>query len=260
MMMMMKMMNLMNLMKMKINMKINTAMTATIVAIMTMQPTTLALMPKKLPGGGSRKFVPNVQRPREDLQLISPGVASLISKNWMQNILLDVMCRKRENDLTTGDEFVYDDLHIMSSIQDLQRDLENSQKKSAASWGDMVSVGSIHEAKRENAARGGGGVPPVLYFAWKPKSLQGFNEVLFVVVAMLVRDVDDETSFSLEIKNVIQSPFWDEEQIPSIYLKKALVDQNEYTNETTLRFDRLYETNLRYKLAWETWFKEMGDL
>ena len=196
-----------------------------------------ALMPKTLPDGGSRGFVPNLDEPRKDLQAISAGTASLISKNWLQNILLDVMCRRRARALTNMGEFVYDDLHIVSGIQELQNDLEESQKKLSNSWGDVVDSG---------------GREPLLYFAWKPRSLQGYNEVLFVVVAVLSRG--DEENFYLDVKNVIQSPFWDEEQIPSIYLKKSLIDQNEYTNQTTLRLDRLYEKNLRYKLAWETWF------
>lgn len=201
-----------------------------------------ALMPKKLPDGGSRGFVPNLDEPRKDLQAISAGTASLISKNWLQNILLDVMCRRRARDLTDVGEFVYDDLHIVTGIQELQNDLEESQKKLSKSWGDVVDSG---------------GREPLLYFAWKPRSLQGYNEVLFVVVAVLSRGDEgsgDEKNFYLDVKNVIQSPFWDEEQIPSIYLKKSLIDQNEYTNQTTLRLDRLYEKNLRYKLAWETWF------
>lgn len=224
----------------------------------------VALMPKRLPGGGARGFVPNVERPREDLQVISSGTAALISKNWMQNILLDVMCRQRARDFSDAGEFVYDDLHIMTSIQELQQDFEQSQKRlSKSSWGDVLETGNIKEAKF-------GYGTPIIYFAWKPKSLQGFNEVLFVVVATLVREEGgsegegegekgSEPTFYLDIKNVIQSPFWDEEQIPSIHLKNALIDQNEYTNETTLRFDRLYETNLRYKLAWETWFCGDGE-
>ena len=70
---------------------------------------------------------------------------------------------------------------------------------------------------------------------------------------MCIRD----RNYVLQIKNVIQSPFWDEEQIPSIYLKHSLVDQNKHTNSTVLSFDYLYETNLRYKLAWDVWFREL---
>ena len=38
------------------------------------------------------------------------------------------MCRRRLKDLTNIGEFIYDDLHIMSAIQELQNDIEKSQK------------------------------------------------------------------------------------------------------------------------------------
>ena len=201
-----------------------------------------------MPSGESRKFLPNLETPREDLQSISAGTALLISKNWMQNILLDVMTRRRAKKLTSGGEFLYDDLHIMSGIQELQKDIDTSQKTLSNSWSDTMNIGDNHTTS-------------LLYLAWKPRSLQGINEVLFVVVAEIVKksiSYTEDTYYLLEIKNVIQSPFWDEEQIPSIHLKNSLIDQNNYTNSTEMSFDYLYETNLRYKLAWDTWFRELG--
>ncbi len=209
---------------------------------------TNALMPKRMPNGSSRKFSPNLESPREDLQSISPGTALLISKNWMQNILLDVMTQRRSKRLTSSGEFLYDDLHIMSGIQELQKYIEESQKTLSNSWSDTINVGDNHTTS-------------FIYLAWKPKSVQGINEVLFVVVAEIIKksiSYTEDTYYLLQIKNVIQSPFWDEEQIPSIHLKNSLIDQNNYTNSTELSFDYLYETSLRYKLAWDTWFRELG--
>ena len=59
--------------------------------------------------------------------------------------------------------------------------------------------------------------------------------------------------------NIIQSPFWDEEQIQSVYLKKSLIDQNNAANMTNINFDYLYQDNLRFKLAWDTWFKTIEE-
>tara|TARA_B100000941_G_C28453736_1_gene526611 strand:- start:7 stop:606 length:600 start_codon:yes stop_codon:yes gene_type:complete len=181
----------------------------------------------------------------------------------MQNILLDVMTQKRTKGLTSVGEFVYDDLHIMSAIQELQKDIEFSQKKLSKSWTDVINVVDGN----------------ALYFAWKPRSREGINEVLFIVIVSVVKGEDvgsgvagsedgvagsgdgvtgsedgRRREYYLDVQSVIQSPFWDEDQIPSIYLKKSLIDQNDYTNRTTLRFNPLYEKNLRYKLAWDTWF------
>ena len=136
---------------------------------------TNALMPKRMPNGSSRKFLPNIVNPREDLQAISPGTALLISKNWMQNILLDVMTRRRSKRLTSSGEFLYDDLHIMSGIQELQKYIEESQKTLSNSWSDTINVGDNHTTS-------------FIYLAWKPKSVQGINEVLFVVVAEIIKN------------------------------------------------------------------------
>ena len=95
----------------------------------------------------------------------------------------------------------------------------------------------------------------VLIFAYNPKSLQGINEVLFLVITKL-----DRENKELLIKNIIQSPFWDEEQISSINLKKSLIDQNDYTNMTSISFDYLYDDNQRFKLAWNTWLMEIEDI
>ena len=203
----------------------------------------LALMPKKLPNGKSRTFLPNLDNPRNDLQAISAGTANLISKNWMQNILLDVITRRHNIEMNEDSEFIYNDIHIMSGIHELQSDIEQTQKKTSNTWTDVLNVGDNHAS-------------PFLYLAWKPRNVQGINEVLFIVVAIISKEIDSESqTFYLDIKNVIQSPFWDEQQIPSIFLKQALIDQNQWTNETTLRFDTLYQNNLRYKLAWETWYQ-----
>ena len=143
----------------------------------------------------------------------------------MQNILLEVMTRRRAKRLTSGGEFLYDDLHIMSGIQELQKYIELSQKKVSNSWSDIINVGDNHTTS-------------LIYLAWKPQCLQGMNEVLFVVVAEIIKktisiledtNLVEDTKYVLQIKNVIQSPFWDEEQIPSIYLKNSLIDQNNYS-------------------------------
>ena len=55
------------------------------------------------------------------------------------------------------------------------------------------------------------------------------------------------------VKELVQSPFWSSEQIDSIILKQTLIEQNKENNCTTINFDYLYENNLRYKLAWNTW-------
>ncbi len=202
----------------------------------------LSLTPKKLPNGQPRKFVPDLDAPRNDLQLISPGTVNLISKNWMQNIIIDVATRKQP---INSNEFIYDDLHIVCALQHIQLLIEMNQKKLSNLWPDLVNVGNINTS-------------PFIFLAWKPKCLQGMNEVLFIIAASLsiIKDENDIQYHYFDVQNVIQSPYWDETQIDSIHLKNALFDQNNYTNHTILRLDGLYDRNIRYKLAWETWLQE----
>ena len=75
------------------------------------------------------------------------------------------------------------------------------------------------------------------------------QESLFIVIAKL--DLEKKI---INIDNIIQSPFWDSEQIDSIYLKYSLIDQNDSINKTNISFIPLYQNNIRYKLSWETWY------
>ena len=133
-----------------------------------------SLMPKKLPNGKPRIFVPNFDKPYSDLKLLSKNETSLICKNWMSNILLSVRTNKG-----ISNTIKCDDLHIITSINKLNFDDNNK-----------------------------------LYFGWKPLCLQGFKEVLFIVSIEL--DIDNKI---MNVVNLVQSPFWDNKQIESIFLK-----------------------------------------
>ena len=190
------------------------------------------LQPKKLPNGKPRKFVPNREEPRKDLILISPASASLITKNWISNIVLDVFNKKNSKVSELVDGFEYEDLHIVTNINKLNLIIDETQKRLSNSWTNTIN--NYDDS--------------LIIFAWKPRCLQGFNEVLFLVIGEL-----DRRNKELVIKYVIQSPFWDDEQIDSIYLKLALIDQNKAAEMTSINFDTLYQENIRFKLAWDTW-------
>lgn len=208
-----------------------------LIAMMLFIGLSLGLTPKRLPNGMPRKFIPNISEPRKDLKLISPAQASLITKNWLNNIVLDIVNKKNKSDLNKGME--YDDLHIVTNINKLNMIIDDAQNKLVNEWTNMINNYNYS----------------VLIFAYNPKGLQGINEVLFLVIAKL-----DRENKELKIKNIIQSPFWDEEQISSINLKNSLIDQNDYTNMTSISFDYLYDDNQRFKLAWNTWLMEIEDI
>ena len=178
-------------------------------------PLVLGLLPKKLPNGKSRKFIPNKEQYRNDLKLKNKESVFLITKNWINNIASNLV--NKENILE------YDDSHIVTSINNMRKDIE------------------IMENENKNIS--------LFYFSWEPKCVQGFQESLFIVIAKL--DLDEKI---IHIDNIIQSPFWDCDQIDSIYLKYSLIDQNKFINKTNISFNSLYQNNIRYKLAWETWY------
>jgi hypothetical protein len=183
-------------------------------------PLVFGLSPKKLPNGNSRKFIPNKNNPRNDLKLKDEQSVSLITTNWMNNIVLHLVNNKKKYKKNILE---YDDLHIVTSINNMKKDIEFTDKENR-----NISL---------------------LYFSWEPECIQGFQESLFIVIAKL--DLENKI---INIDNIIQSPFWDSEQIDSIYLKYSLIDQNESINKTNITFNPLYQNNIRYKLSWETWY------
>ena len=81
-----------------------------------------------------------------------------------------------------------------------------------------------------------------------PNCIYGRNDVLFIIVASI-----DNVLKEFIIKHIVQSPYWEPEQIDSNELRLALMDQNIKNNCNTTNFDYLYDHDLRFKLAWATW-------
>ena len=61
------------------------------------------LTPKRLPNGKIIKFQSNFKHPESDLKIITPGAASIISRNWLQNIVVDVF--SKENSKFKNNQF-----------------------------------------------------------------------------------------------------------------------------------------------------------
>tara|TARA_B100001758_G_scaffold247706_1_gene266665 strand:+ start:9214 stop:9855 length:642 start_codon:yes stop_codon:yes gene_type:complete len=190
-------------------------------------PLNLTLMPKRLPNGKPYKYISNRNDRSSDLKVIKPGQASLISRNWLQNIVADLF--NRENKMLINNEFTktgiynYDELHIVTSINRLEAYIQES-----------------YNIQGKNNAH--------LFLAWMPKGIYGREEALFIIVAEI-----SVKSQEFIIKHLVQSPFWDQEQIDSNELRLALIEQNERNNCTKINLEYLYEQDLRYKLAWATW-------
>ena len=184
------------------------------------------LNPKRLPNGKIIKFKSNFKHPESDLKIITPGSASIISRNWLQNIVVDVFSKEnsklKNNQFSDTSIFDYDDLHIVTGINKLESYIQESYEK--------------NEGKK------------TLFMAWSPKGEHGRTEVLFIIVVQI-----HLSNREFMIRHLIQSPFWDPSQIDSNELKKALVAQNTLNNCTQINLEYLYDNDLRYKLAWAVW-------
>lgn len=202
-----------------------------IVIFVTLVTNILGLMPKKLPNGKLLKFEANQKSLITDLKNIKPGQASLITRNWLENIVLDITNKKnnKDKDLKKNYFFEYDDLHIVSSINKLESYIQESYNK------------NNDDSK-------------YLFLAWTPMGIHGRTETLFII---LVKLFIKEKIFSIE--HLVQSPYWIPEQINSNILKESLILQNKENNCTSINFDNLYNNNIRYKLSWDTWNLDLND-
>ena len=184
------------------------------------------LTQKRLPNGKIIKFQSNFKHPESDLKIITPGAASIISRNWLQNIVVDVFSKEnskmKNNQFSKTNIFDYDDLHIVTGINKLESYIQESYEK--------------NEGKKS------------LFLAWSPRGEHGRTEVLFIIVVQI-----NILRREFIIRHLIQSPFWDPSQIDSNELKKALVAQNTLNNCTHINLEYLYDNDLRYKLAWAVW-------
>ena len=88
-----------------------------------------------------------------------------------------------------------------------------------------------------------------LFLGWAPKTKNLPEEVLFIIVAE-----HNTTNNHFNIEHLVQSPYWDSNQIESILLKIALFQIVNIKNYTALNLSKLYENNIRYYMAWELWY------
>lgn len=193
-----------------------------------------SLTPGRLPNGKLKTFISSIP-PSKDLHKINYSQASLITKNWLQNIVVASVQREKnklekriknkskDKQISSG-LFEMEDAHIVTSINQLEGYIQK------------------HRA------------PQDIYMCWKPKSNEGIQSVLFIIVA----EVDKENK-KFSIKQLVPSPFWSPEQIESNELKKALIDMNDINNCTEIDMNYLYQHDLRYRLAWATWRLDLDN-
>lgn len=180
----------------------------------------------QFPNGQPIKFKIDDANPRNDLKNIEQGSAKIISKYWLENIIVDIVNNRREIDakFKKNNLFQYNQMHIINNINKLHSDAKY-----------MKNSKTINKTS-------------ILYLSWEPQGQHGKTEVLFLVVLKILLDKKE-----IIVKQIVQSPFWDTENIQSIYLKKALEDITSENQHVKINFDHLYDTEPRYKLSWNNW-------
>ena len=167
-----------------------------------------SLSPGRLPNGKIKTYKMNKNEPYKDLTYINPSIASLITRNWLENILTYMVESKKEN-LNLNDLNENPDIHIIQKINKLEQYIQEQRY--------------------------------IYCFSWMPECHYGNKDVLFIIICMKING-------GYTILDLIQSPFWSPEQIESTYLKETL-----FSLDKSINLEKLYESDLRYKLSWSTW-------
>jgi len=184
-----------------------------------------SLRPHQFNNGKWVTFKPNKDNLSKDLVNLEPGKASLISKNWLANIILEIQAEQKNNKKVSNINTLFDNnnLHIITNINIFENHLQDT---------------FTEKEKNEK----------YIYLGWYPQGNHGRKEILFLIILKLKMETKE-----LIIQQLIQSPFWDSKHIDSIYLKKSLEHLNTNMNTTKLVYDYLYENNIRIKLYWNTY-------
>ena len=171
------------------------------------------LTPGSLPNGNIKKYIPNNEFPHEDLRIIQTKKAMLITNNWLENIINNILA----DELVTLKFFKEtEDTHIITKIKNLDKKIKNN------------SNNLEH-----------------ILLVWMPKCKYGSDDVLSIIYI----EFNDK---NFNVCQVIPSPFWNSEQIKSIELKKSLLNFGK-NNTKVVNFNELFENDFRYKLSWSTW-------
>lgn len=170
------------------------------------------------------RYLPSVP-PSNDIKLLDLKQTTDISAEWTKDIVNDIMNDKKKYNNSNNNNIISSGLYEVENINCIN-DISILQKY-------------FHNYNQSNN----------LFLGWAPRTKNIPAEILYIIVAE-----HNITNNHFCIKHLVQSPYWDSNQIESIYLKIALLTIVQIKNYTALNLSELYKKNIRYYLAWETWF------
>lgn len=173
----------------------------------------------------NKKFKFNNLNPHHDLQIIDHIRSDLISKKWLDDVVIKVV-----NDYS-------------KKLETTKPSEQNLSDKSINSYSEVFMVTEINEFRKLIEKNN-----KYLYLSWMPNPIFGVSDILYLII---VEEVNDQFT----IRFLLHSPYWDENQIDSIYLKKSLTSLSQ-TRKKKIDFNYLYSIDIRHKLSWNTWSLE----
>lgn len=190
---------------------------------------TLICLSQSLINGNTnvRKYRENLN-PGKDLIKITHSQSSLISKSWLENIIIEINTKNKNNKNLPSKLFELADAHIVNSINQLENYI------------------SDHRSDND------------IYLSWMPSSIKPKKFKNKISLFIIVAEVDNKNK-KFSIKQLVQSPLWDPSQIPSYKLKEALSDFTTQFEGLDIDLSYLYQHDLRYKLSWATWNLETDN-
>ena len=165
---------------------------------------------------GNFRYLPSVF-PSNDIKLLNAEQTKIISNTWLQDIVKDIVSTKKQN----NSSLLTEDIHLVTDINKLEPYFEDYNTSNK------------------------------IFLGWAPKTKNKAEEIIYIIVAE-----HNTTNNHFNINHVVQSPYWDSNQIESIYLKIALLHVVNVKNFSALNLVNLYKNNIRHYLAWEIWFKK----
>lgn len=172
-------------------------------------------------GGNNNRIIKQTfyENPSNDLQILTVGEASYITKSWV-----DTLLNTTPNTFGFGDYANYAK-YRMDSYSHLFNDINKFE-------------GYLQYHRNEND----------IYLAWRPvlKNEWTKTETLCVVAV----NIDLETR-KFNVNSIIESPLWKSSfEVDSARLKRGLEYINEKVKYTEINYEPLLKSSVRYYLSW----------
>jgi len=218
----------------------------------------------KMPKGQPRIYKANKKFPSKDLYIMTPSEVSYVNKIWLTQCL-------EIND--KGNEHIIKDINSMESyLMESRQEEENKNMSLYLGWmpnGNKKSILyiTVSQINCQHSIMW----PHLLAIKQCTKKSSEIN--LKPNIEKVRNNEFDENFIELseeefetppniddcflQVKLLIQAPSWYPSQIPSEDLKLSLEDLSNRAFGKKLDLSKLYEKNIRYKLAWNNWDKNL---